>query len=711
MTTPDPRRLSRRDLLKYGAGISAGLVVPLAAGASAGASTRRGASALRGVASSVRPAATSRRSAARGGTLKFARSVAPTHARPGELDHRRRRLHARQDHRAAVHHEPGRQPRARGSPRATRLSADGMTWTFNLRPGRQVLRRHAAHRRRTSCSRSTARPRTRTARSASSTSRSTTIKAKRHEPGRVQLSRAVGAVPLGHLGVRQRRSCRRTSAGRARRTFFAKPRSAPARSRARLLHPRRSSPHPEAPTRTTGRRASRYLDAVEFIYVDDDNQRVLQLQSGAGRTSSTRSRRRASRRSKAQLERAASSCSRPGRSTCSSSTRSCRSSPTATSAGRSPTRSTARRSSPRRASAPPSRAARSSRRACSTTRPPRPVLAYSLAAAKAELAKSEVPERLLHQAADRRRRAEVGRRSPRSSSSRWRRSNIDVTITPLDNAAFEYAVPDVRLRHVHRLRDQRHQRPRRDGVLRARLQGRRLLVVLVELQQPGGDQRSCSQAEAEFDSAKRAALYAQIQAMVAEDAPFVPARLPAVHLRRSRQGQRLRGQPGRRLPPGERLADLTAMLRYTVRRLASAVLVVIGVAVATFLLLHVEPGDPAREVLGRARDAGCHRGADATVGAEPLAAGASSWRFLGQLVHGNLGQLVHLQGLGDLADRRAHRRSPRRSSAWRRCSRSLITRPARRARGRAPGPPRRPRRARRLRPSGSGCRRSGSASC
>lgn len=40
------------------------------------------------------------------------------------------------------------------------------------------------------------------------------------------------------------------------------------------------------------------------------------------------------------------------------------------------------------------------------------------------------------------------------------------------------------------------------------------------------------------------------------------------------------------------------MLRYTVRRFVSAVLVVLGVTLATFLLMHVEPGDPARTVLG-----------------------------------------------------------------------------------------------------------------
>jgi peptide/nickel transport system permease protein len=40
------------------------------------------------------------------------------------------------------------------------------------------------------------------------------------------------------------------------------------------------------------------------------------------------------------------------------------------------------------------------------------------------------------------------------------------------------------------------------------------------------------------------------------------------------------------------------MLRYAARRVAAAVLVVFGVTLATFLLMHLEPGDPAEAVLG-----------------------------------------------------------------------------------------------------------------
>jgi peptide/nickel transport system permease protein len=79
------------------------------------------------------------------------------------------------------------------------------------------------------------------------------------------------------------------------------------------------------------------------------------------------------------------------------------------------------------------------------------------------------------------------------------------------------------------------------------------------------------------------------------------------------------------------------MLHYTARRLASAVLVVLGVTLATFLLMHLEPGDPARTVLG--------------LRASPRAVEAlrSQWglnsslpdqlgHFLAQLAQGNLGQ-------------------------------------------------------------------------
>src|SRR6202161_538052 len=78
------------------------------------------------------------------------------------------------------------------------------------------------------------------------------------------------------------------------------------------------------------------------------------------------------------------------------------------------------------------------------------------------------------------------------------------------------------------------------------------------------------------------------------------------------------------------------MARYISWRLASAVLVVLGVSVVTFLFLHIEPGSAARTLLGE----------HATPRA--IAALQKQWglnaslpsqfvRFLNGLVHGNLG--------------------------------------------------------------------------
>ncbi|HXY86041.1 MAG TPA: ABC transporter permease [Gaiellaceae bacterium] len=78
------------------------------------------------------------------------------------------------------------------------------------------------------------------------------------------------------------------------------------------------------------------------------------------------------------------------------------------------------------------------------------------------------------------------------------------------------------------------------------------------------------------------------------------------------------------------------MLRYTARRLAAAFFVAFGVTVATFLLLHLAPGDPARVVLGeraspQALAALRHQwGLDSSLGSQFT-------RYLDGLAHGNLG--------------------------------------------------------------------------
>lgn len=83
-------------------------------------------------------------------------------------------------------------------------------------------------------------------------------------------------------------------------------------------------------------------------------------------------------------------------------------------------------------------------------------------------------------------------------------------------------------------------------------------------------------------------------------------------------------------------AALTIYRSYTGRRLAAAVLVVIGVAIAAFILLHVVPGNPARAVLGE-------HASDSAVNALKKQWGLSEslpaqfGHYMGDLVRGRLG--------------------------------------------------------------------------
>jgi peptide/nickel transport system permease protein len=79
------------------------------------------------------------------------------------------------------------------------------------------------------------------------------------------------------------------------------------------------------------------------------------------------------------------------------------------------------------------------------------------------------------------------------------------------------------------------------------------------------------------------------------------------------------------------------MLHYTLRRLAGGVLVVAGVVIATFLLLHLLPGNPARAVLG---EHASPRAVAALQREWGLSASLPSQlgHFLSELAHGDLGQ-------------------------------------------------------------------------
>jgi len=75
---------------------------------------------------------------------------------------------------------------------------------------------------------------------------------------------------------------------------------------------------------------------------------------------------------------------------------------------------------------------------------------------------------------------------------------------------------------------------------------------------------------------------------------------------------------------------------YTGRRLLAAVLVVVGVAVAAFILLHVVPGDPARQVLGLHASESAVNALRRQWGlSKPLP--AQFVQFFGDLVRGHLG--------------------------------------------------------------------------
>jgi len=91
--------------------------------------------------------------------------------------------------------------------------------------------------------------------------------------------------------------------------------------------------------------------------------------------------------------------------------------------------------------------------------------------------------------------------------------------------------------------------------------------------------------------------------------------------------------------PGRRRTR-RAGLRYAARRLAAAVPVILGVAVVTFLLLRLIPGDPARVVLGlhaspqQVAQLRRQLGLDAPIYQQ-------LWSFLVALAHGNTGTSIY----------------------------------------------------------------------
>jgi peptide/nickel transport system substrate-binding protein len=131
MTSPDPRPVSRRDFLKYGAGGAAGLAIPLVAGALPASASSRLRSAAR-----QRPALPTRPRGAikKGGRLKFARSIAPTTLDPANT------IIAGDIYTLDKIMEPlyVTSPSGDLTPwlaTGYSVSSDGKTYTFSLRPG------------------------------------------------------------------------------------------------------------------------------------------------------------------------------------------------------------------------------------------------------------------------------------------------------------------------------------------------------------------------------------------------------------------------------------------------------------------------------------------------------------------------------------------------------------------------------------------------
>jgi peptide/nickel transport system permease protein len=78
-------------------------------------------------------------------------------------------------------------------------------------------------------------------------------------------------------------------------------------------------------------------------------------------------------------------------------------------------------------------------------------------------------------------------------------------------------------------------------------------------------------------------------------------------------------------------------MSYFARRLGSAILILFGVSVVTFLLLYLLPADPARQIAGRSASAATVANIRAQLGLDqPLL--VQYGRYLGNLLHGDLGR-------------------------------------------------------------------------
>ena len=94
------------------------------------------------------------------------------------------------------------------------------------------------------------------------------------------------------------------------------------------------------------------------------------------------------------------------------------------------------------------------------------------------------------------------------------------------------------------------------------------------------------------------------------------------------------------------------MTWYLIRRVGQSIVVVIGVMILTFILLHMEPGSVARSVLGLKATPARVAIFDSLYGLnKPL--GQQFLIYVKQVLHGNLGHLLPAPAAGVHADRAA----------------------------------------------------------
>jgi peptide/nickel transport system substrate-binding protein len=504
---PTPSRLSRRDLLKYGVTGSAAIVLsPLVAGSASATTRRAGADLTRALGAPKR-----------GGTLQFARSIGPTTLDPANT------IIAGDIYTLDKIFEPLYVTNPAGQlvpwlATGYDVTADHRTFTFSLRPGvkfsngKPLVAEDVVF--------SINRARKDSAGPLSFLDYAvTSIEAKGTSSVVFQLS-SPWAPFISDISVFANAILPANFGGANEKEFF----SNPVGTGPFTL----SSFTPDASSLTLKRNPSYwrtgkpYLDAVEFAYVDNDNQRVLQIQGGEVQIIDTVppadvASLRGSSGLSVELfpawqvdllvmnERLPQFADRHVRRAITYAI----DRPALVHAASFGT------AKPGGSFFPPS---------LEYYAPGTPVLAYSLEKAKAELALSKFPKgfstKVLIDGG-----VQKWNTFAQIIKAQLQAINIDVQITPLDHSAFEatfqkydydmfidYAINDIS-------------------------DPDEMASFEVDVKDGGSesywsnydDPKAITlvhEAEAEYDTAKRAALYAQIQEIVAEDAPFVPLDYP-----------------------------------------------------------------------------------------------------------------------------------------------------------------------------------------